>query len=123
VGDRSQDRAQASKTPPDVHPPEFRSVNIFTVEEVWQQWKEGLGGNPPVEELERDWGTRWRSEARMRQWFSRRKVIWDRLQEIIKAGHTAGDAVRQLEKLRKNNPKGTSLNQLVKLLQRQKAQA
>ena len=59
----------------------------------------------------------------MRQWFSRRKVIWDRLQVIIQAGHTTGDAVRQLEKLRKNNPKGTSPNQLVKLLQRQKAQA
>jgi Transcriptional activator of glycolytic enzymes len=73
-----------------------------------------------VEELERDWGDRWRSDARMHRWFLRRKVIWDRLREMITAGHSAGDAVRQLEELRKTNFKGTSLNQLVKLLQRQK---
>jgi transcriptional activator of glycolytic enzymes GCR1 len=67
-GDDRGDRVQASQTAPVVaHPPEFRSVDIFTVEQVWQQWKEGLGGNPPVEELEKDWGTRWRSDARMRQ--------------------------------------------------------
>jgi Transcriptional activator of glycolytic enzymes len=96
------------------------------VEEVWQQWKEGLGGNPPVEELERDWGTRWRSSGgpHASVVFTAQGDLYC-LQESmsIKAGHTAGDAVRQLEKLRKNNPKGASLNQLVKLLQRQKAQA
>jgi hypothetical protein len=54
----------------------------------------------------------------MRKWFSRRKVIWDRLREIIAAGYTTGDAVRQLEELRNEK----SLNQLVNLLQQQKAQ-
>jgi len=99
-------------------PPDFRPVPLFTVGQVWQEWKEGFGGNPAVEKLEKDWGTRWRPDARMRKWFSRRKVIWDRLREIVAAGHTSDDAVRQLEDLRK----GKSLNQLVNLLQQQKAQ-
>ncbi|KAN0066796.1 hypothetical protein V8E54_015085 [Elaphomyces granulatus] len=65
-----------------------RDMGISRVKQAWQQWKDGYGGNPPVEQLERDWGARWRPEARMRQWFSRRKVIWDRLREIVNAGQT-----------------------------------
>jgi transcriptional activator of glycolytic enzymes GCR1 len=63
------------------------------VGQVWQEWKEGFGGNPAVKKLEKDWEARWRSDARMRKWFSRRKVIWDRPREIV----AAGDAGRQLE--------------------------
>jgi Transcriptional activator of glycolytic enzymes len=87
------------------------------VAEVWREWKEGIGENPAVERLEAEWGARWRPDARMRKWFSRRKVIWDRLGELIATGHTAGDAVDLLESLRN----GRSLNQLVKLLQSQRA--
>ena len=71
-----------------------------------------------MEQLERDWGAQWRPDARMRQWFSRRKVIWDRLREIVEAGHTPDAAVDQLENLRE----GKSLHQLVKLLKQQKVQ-
>jgi hypothetical protein len=107
-----------AQTAPVAHPPVFRPAPLSTVGQVWQEWKEGFGGNPAVEKLEKDWGARWRSDARMRKWFSRRKVIWDRLREIIAAGYTTGDAVRQLEELRNEK----SLNQLVNLLQQQKAQ-
>jgi Transcriptional activator of glycolytic enzymes len=100
-------------------PPEFTTLPLSTVDEVWREWKEGIGDNPPVERLEAEWGARWRPDARMRKWFSRRKVIWDRLKELIVAGQTAGDAVGQLERLRN----GRSLSQLVKLLQSQKAKA
>ncbi|KAN0066916.1 hypothetical protein V8E54_014974 [Elaphomyces granulatus] len=84
----------------------------------WQQWKDGYGGNPPVEQLERDWRAQWRPEARMRQWFSRRKVIWDRLREIVNAGQTPDAAVDQLKQIRK----GKSLHQLGKLLKQQRVQ-
>ena len=93
-------------------------MGISRVKQAWQQWKDGYGGNPPVEQLERDWGARWRPEARMRQWFSRRKVIWDRLREIVNAGQTPDAAVDQLEQIRK----GKSLHQLGKLLKQQRVQ-
>ena len=95
-----------------------RDMGISRVKQAWQQWKDGYGGNPPVEQLERDWGAQWRPEARMRQWFSRRKVIWDRLREIVNAGQTPDAAVDQLEQIRK----GKSLHQLGKLLKQQRAQ-
>ncbi|KAN0066842.1 hypothetical protein V8E54_015014 [Elaphomyces granulatus] len=63
----------------------------------------------PVEQLERDWGAQWRPDARMRQWLSRRKVVWDRLREIVDAGQTPDAAVDQLRK-------GKSLHQLGKQL-------
>ena len=71
-----------------------------------------------MEQLEREWGAQWRPDARMRQWFSRRKVIWDRLQEIVDAGQTPDAAVDELEKIRK----GKSLHQLGKLLKQQRVQ-
>jgi transcriptional activator of glycolytic enzymes GCR1 len=98
--------------------PKRLGVAVSTVKQVWQQWKDGYGGNPPVEQLERDWGAQWRPDARMRQWFSRRKVIWDRLREIVDAGQTPDAAVDQLEKLRK----GKSLHQLSKQLKQQRVQ-
>jgi hypothetical protein len=108
----------APPTTPPTTPPAFLEVTVSTVEQVWQQWKDGYGGNPPVEQLEREWGAQWRPDARMRQWFSRRKVIWDRLREIVDAGQTPDAAVDQLEKLRK----GKSLHQLGKQLKQQRVQ-
>jgi hypothetical protein len=29
-----------------------RLAKIFTVEDAWREWKEGLGGRPAVQELE-----------------------------------------------------------------------
>jgi hypothetical protein len=30
--------------------------DMSRVKQAWQQWKDGYGGNPPMEQLERDWG-------------------------------------------------------------------
>jgi Transcriptional activator of glycolytic enzymes len=108
----------APPTTPPAAPPAFQDVSVSTVKQAWQQWKDGYGGNLPVEQLERDWGAQWRPEARMRQWFSRRKVIWDRLREIIDAGQTPDAAIDQLEQIRK----GKSLHQLGKLLKQPRVQ-
>jgi len=50
--------------------------------------------------------------------FSRRKVIWDRLREIVDAGQTPDAAADQLEQIRKSK----SLHQLGKQLKQQRVQ-
>jgi hypothetical protein len=35
-------------------------ARAFTVKDVWREWKEGLAGQPVIQELEEKWGSRWR---------------------------------------------------------------
>jgi len=45
-----------------------------TVPALWVEWTEGLVGFPSVDELDRRWGTAWRS-VKERQFYSTRKVL------------------------------------------------
>ena len=80
---------------------------------MWREYKEGLDGQPAVEVLDATWGSRWRPEPRGRTWYSRRKVIWDKIKEFIDGGMTDEQAVREVEKLRD----GGTINKLIRLLQ------
>jgi len=35
-------------------------AKAFTVKDVWREWKEGITGQPAIQELEEKWGSRWR---------------------------------------------------------------
>lgn len=83
-------------------------AKVFTVEDVWREWKEGSAGRPAVRELEEKWGSRWRPGNTIRVQFCRRKVIWDELLGRIARGKSEAEAVAELELLRA----GRRLNQL-----------
>lgn len=72
-----------------------------------------MDGQPAVEALDAQWGSRWRPEPRGRTWYSRRKVIWDKIKEYIAEGMEEDEAVREVEKLRD----GGTVNKLIRLLQ------
>lgn len=51
------------------------SRSITTVKDLYQEWEHGIGGNLPIKELERRYGTKWRSSFAESKFFNRRKKI------------------------------------------------
>ncbi|KAI1408673.1 transcriptional activator of glycolytic enzymes-domain-containing protein [Hypoxylon sp. FL1857] len=98
---------------PQSGPPQYKYGTVGTVEEVWKEYREGMDGQPAIEELDATWGSRWRPEPRGRTWYSRRKVIWDKIKEYMAEGLEEEDAVREVEKLRDGN----TINKLIRMLQ------
>ncbi|KAK8070065.1 hypothetical protein PG994_006681 [Apiospora phragmitis] len=89
---------------------------VGTVEEVWKEYREGMDGQPAIEELDATWGSRWRPEPRGRTWYSRRKVIWDKIKDFIAEGMEEDEAVKEVEKLRD----GGTINKLIRSLQEER---
>lgn len=101
------------QTPQTPGPPTYDYRTVGTVEEVWKEYREGMDGQPAIEELDATWGSRWRPEPRGRTWYSRRKVIWDKIKEYIAEGMDEDEAVKEVEKLRD----GGTINKLIRTLQ------
>lgn len=97
---------------PAEQPPSYKLLKLKTVNDVWREWRYGIGGNPAVEALEAKWGHQWRSLPRINVPFCRRKAIWDEILRLLKRGVTEEAAVAQLENLRGNN----SINKLQEVL-------
>ncbi|KAJ8125930.1 hypothetical protein O1611_g7709 [Lasiodiplodia mahajangana] len=72
-----------------------------------------MDGQPAIEKLDAVWGSRWRPEPRGRTWYSRRKVIWDKIKEFMAEGMDEEVAVQEVEKLRD----GGTINKLIRMLQ------
>lgn len=103
----------ASTVLPEPSPPVLRALTkAYTVQDVWRDWKDGVGGRPAVRYLEERWGSRWRPGGTIRTQFCLRKVIWDELLTRISRGQSEDEAVAELERLRG----GRSLNKLVNSL-------
>lgn len=94
-------------------PPLYDYRTVGTVDEVWKEYRQGMDGQPAIEELDATWGSRWRPEPRGRTWYSRRKVIWDKIKDFMAEGMGEDEAVREVEKLRD----GGTINKLIRLLQ------
>lgn len=98
-------------------PPIVTSLaKVFTVEDVWREWKEGLAGRPAIQELEGQWGSRWRPGNTLRVQFCRRKVIWDAILIRIAGGRSEAEAVAEVERIRA----GGSLNRLINTLKQRR---
>ncbi|KAI1468999.1 transcriptional activator of glycolytic enzymes-domain-containing protein [Daldinia caldariorum] len=102
-----------AQTPGSAGPPQYKYGTVGTVEEVWKEYREGMDGQPAIEELDAVWGSRWRPEPRGRTWYSRRKVIWDKIKEYMSEGLDEEEAVKEVEKLRDGN----TINKLIRMLQ------
>jgi hypothetical protein len=61
-------------------------AKVWTVADLWQEWKVGLGGAAPIEQLEKRWGARWRPSRAQKTAFCRRKVILDEINCLVDLG-------------------------------------
>ena len=106
----------APAAPPEPGAPVYTALaKAYIVTDMWREWKEGLGSQPAIQELEETWGSSWRPGNAIRVQFCRRKVIWDTIRARVARGGTEEEAIAELELLRA----GRSLSQLVdKLKQR-----
>ncbi|KNB16618.1 hypothetical protein FOXG_14439 [Fusarium oxysporum f. sp. lycopersici 4287] len=73
-------------------------AKVFTVRDVWKEWKEGIAGQPAIRVLEETWGSRWRPGNGIRVQFCRRKVTWD---ELLRAGRSLNRLVDKLKQRRR----------------------
>ncbi|KAI0872431.1 transcriptional activator of glycolytic enzymes-domain-containing protein [Hypoxylon argillaceum] len=103
----------SAATPTAAGPPQYDYRTVATVEEVWKEYREGMDGQPAIEKLDAVWGSRWRPEPRGRTWYSRRKVIWDKIKEFMAEGMDEDSAVQEVEQLRD----GGTINKLIRMLQ------
>jgi len=94
-------------------PPAYNFITAQTVADVWREFKEGIAGGPAVEELERQWQARWRPTTAQRTAWSRRKLVIDEIERLIKTGLTPANAVAVLEDQRGSGSLRSLQNRLV----------
>ena len=86
----------ASQGPPQIRFPR----TLCTVRDLYQLWRHGFATMPAVDELEKQWGSRWRLRNE-RQLFSMRKAVIDEVVRLAAArGWPEEDAVQEVEKQR-----------------------
>jgi Transcriptional activator of glycolytic enzymes len=71
-------------------PPATLSKNPKTLHSLWQEFEEGLGGRKPAKMFTA------RERGRVKQMYYRRKVVWDTVALLIRAGYTAQTAIDQI---------------------------
>jgi hypothetical protein len=86
--------------PSSTRPPSFRPLALHTIEDLWKAWREGMGGQPAVETLEKDWGKDWRREAKLGRWFSSRRPLIEKVYGRISQGCSTEAAVELVERER-----------------------
>ena len=90
-----------SRLPPSpAQPPSFRLPALHTIGDLWRAWKEGMGGQPAVEALEKDWGKDWRREGKVGRWFSARRPLIEKVYGRISQGCSTEAAVELVERER-----------------------
>ena len=66
----------------------FRGVkNLY---DLWQEWEYGLSGNKAARDFTRE------ERGKVKYVFSRRKVFWDMVSTLVRAGHTSDSAIDQI---------------------------
>ena len=81
--------------------PAFAALSkVFTIKDVWKEWKDGFAGRPAIRELEEKWGSRWRPGNAIRVQFCRRKIIWDEILARTARGKGEDEVIAELELLR-----------------------
>ena len=77
------------------------SQRLKTVADVWREYTCGLGGYPPVKEIEKEYGTGWRKSNTATQQWTRRKSIYNEVNYYIKEKNLSeSSAVAKVEELR-----------------------
>ena len=55
---------------------------VSSLFQIWQEYKNGIHGGPAVEQLEKKWQAKWRTSESERQYFARRKKIYDHIKQL-----------------------------------------
>lgn len=90
--------------------------SLHTVGEIWQEYRYGLDGVMPIEAIENHWQSRWRPDPKGRTWFSRRKLVWDKIREYMHDGLDEDAAVAAVEAKRATR----SMHYLITLLSQER---
>jgi hypothetical protein len=94
-------------------PPAYTLITAYTVTDVWREYKEGIARGPAVEQLERDWQSRWRPAAAQRTAWSWRKTIVNEVQSLVATGLAPAAAVAELEARRGSSTLRSLIDALV----------
>jgi len=102
-------------TPPIAPPPSLHRMSreLRTVRQLWDEWFTGLNGRPSIDQLNKEWGSRWRTDSKEMNFYSRRKVIIDEIFQRTVAGNWQA-AVAEVESLRA----GASLDKLITVIKK-----
>ena len=84
--------------------------NLKNVPEVWQEYKYGINGNPSVESLVKEYGTKWLTTSSEKRYFRFRNRIYQFILTEVDNGKSEEQAVNELEHFRNWN--GWSLSYL-----------
>jgi hypothetical protein len=77
------------------------SRHISSVAELWREFYVGLAGGPSINSLERDFGNRWRRSAADSKYFSKRKLIIEKVISIANSdGITVEEAIKKFDRFR-----------------------
>jgi hypothetical protein len=86
---------------------------VYTVYDVWRQYKIGLPGAPAgIEELETRFGSRWRPGNTLAVAIYRRKVVCNEVSRLIRSGQSEEAAIEAVDRMRA----GRSISALAKAL-------
>lgn len=122
IGNEYVNLERSSNTVDTLGPISYKmSRTICSVQDLWREWNFGLSGRPAVKDLERSFGTKWRSNPSESRYFTGRKVIIDEIERLVATNTCVShdQAVNHLENKRLAN-KG-SLNWLIKSIRPPKA--
>jgi hypothetical protein len=89
---------------------------LRTVRQLCEEWFTGLGGRPSIIQLNQQWGTKWRSGSKEKNFYSRRKVIIDEVTRRTIAGNRQA-AIVELELIREQAG-NISLDKLINLIKK-----
>ncbi|KAG9322374.1 hypothetical protein KVV02_003314, partial [Mortierella alpina] len=68
-----------------------------SIRHVWEQWTVGVGGNPPIQRLEEQYGTRWRMAKDANYLNQCRCIVREIARLITDEGHTEEGAIQFLQ--------------------------
>ncbi|CAO3572901.1 unnamed protein product [Mortierella alpina] len=68
-----------------------------SIRQVWEQWTVGVNGNPPIQRLEEQYGTRWRMAKDANYLKQSRCIVWEVARLVTEEGLTEDQAIQSLQ--------------------------
>ena len=72
--------------------------NLTTIKEIWAEYKVGINGNPSVQSLDSNYGSKWRANIVEQKYYSQRKKIYSLVENLVSHGLSDDEAVERLDK-------------------------
>jgi Transcriptional activator of glycolytic enzymes len=97
MADDSLPLASSGELDPIPDPAYRMSRQATTVAQLYTEWFTGLGDKPSVVQMDRQFGTKWRSENKEKVFYSVRKTIIDHVQDRRRGGESLDAVLRHLQ--------------------------